>query len=110
MSALWVLVLLVWIHFFADFVLQTDAMALNKSKSNRWLALHVAVYSVCLLPFGWRFAAINAAAHFSTDWVSSRATSRLWIAGERHWFFVVIGADQALHLTALFLTCGWLNG
>ena len=97
------LLALVWVHFAADFLLQTDAMALRKSTSNAWLAFHVAVYSVCFLPFGWRFAAVTALAHFTTDWVSSRLTTRLWVAGARHWFFVVIGGDQAFHLTALIL-------
>ena len=101
---------LIWIHFIADFVLQTDKMALNKSTDSRWLALHVAVYSVCLLPFGWRFAFVNFSLHFWTDYFSSRATSALWKRGERHWFFTVIGLDQALHLTALVLTLHLLGG
>ena len=101
--------LLTWLHFIADFVLQTDRMAINKSSSNRWLAVHVLVYSVCLLPFGWRFALVNGLLHFATDWVSSRWSRRFWEAGQRHWFFVVIGADQALHTSALFLIWTWLR-
>lgn len=104
-----IIVALVWVHAFADFVLQTDKMATSKSSSNKWLALHVGIYALWLVPFGWRFALVNFAAHFCTDWVTSRATTKLWKAGERHWFFVVIGADQALHMTALVLTYWWLR-
>lgn len=103
------LLLIVWLHFLSDFILQTDSMAMNKSKSNAWLGLHVLVYSLpFLLVFGWKFALVNYLGHFATDWISSRVTSRLWQKGERHWFFVVIGADQAVHLSTLLLTYQWL--
>ena len=104
-----VLVALVWIHFIADFVLQNDRMAINKSKSNAILAYHVSVYSFCFFPFGIRFFLINWVLHFCTDYVSSRISSALWKADKRHLFFVVIGIDQALHMTALILTYWWLN-
>lgn len=99
-----ILLLLVWVHFIADFVMQSDKVAKGKSGSNKLLLLHVMIYSAFLVPFGLAFAAVNMALHFATDYVSSRATSKLWQAGERHWFFVVIGADQAVHMSCLFLT------
>jgi len=100
---------LVWLHFLSDFILQTDKMAINKSSSNKWLGIHVLVYSIPLLVFGWQFALINCLAHAITDFFSSRATSYLWKKNERHWFFVVIGLDQAIHITCLFMTIGYIK-
>lgn len=100
---------LLGVHFIADFVLQSDWMATNKSR--RWdaLALHVAVYAACFAWMGWRFVAVTFAAHFVTDAVTSRITSRLWVAGSRHWFFVVVGLDQWLHATQLILTSQFMQ-
>lgn len=97
--------LLLFIHFVADFILQSDWMAINKSK--RWtpLAIHVGVYALPFIPFfGLKFAAVNLAAHFVTDAVTSRASSYLWGKNQRHWFFVVIGFDQFIHTATLILT------
>lgn len=102
-------ILLIWTHFVADFLFQTDKMAINKSKNSYWLLYHVGVYGLFLLPFGVLFSLVNVALHFLTDYISSRITTKLWLKNERHWFFVVIGADQALHLTALVLTYEWLR-
>jgi hypothetical protein len=102
------IVALVWIHFLADFVLQSDAMALKKSSDYRWLLFHSAVYGAPFLIFGPRLAALAFGLHYVVDRFSSLATSRLWQAGERHWFFVVIGLDQAIHLTILVLGYTWL--
>ena len=101
---------LVWVHFLSDFLLQTDRMALNKSSSVKWLSIHIGVYSLPFFVFGWQYALVNAGLHWLTDFVSSRITSRLWKQEKRHWFFVVIGLDQAIHLTCLLLTIplmGW---
>lgn len=118
MISITTLILLICVHTFADFVLQTDKMAINKSSSNYWLFIHVFIYSLCFCPFsivlGWQGGALlvllSFMAHFCTDYVTSRMTSKLWKAGRRHAFFVVIGIDQALHLTALVLTYHWIGG
>jgi len=97
-------IVLVWLHCIADFFLQSDQMAINKSKDNLWLTAHVLTYSIVFLIFGWKFALLNGAVHWVVDYITSRITSYLWSIGERHWFFVTIGVDQAIHLTTLVLS------
>jgi hypothetical protein len=104
-----ILLALVWTHWFADFILQTDRIAINKSSNNQILLWHVTLYGACFLWAGVVFAVVNAVLHFVTDWCSSRITKKLWLADQRHWFFVVIGLDQAIHLTCLFCTYGSLQ-
>ena len=102
--------LILLVHWFADFVLQTRKQATNKSTSNYWLGKHVAAYTACLMPFGWKFALINGAAHFWTDFFTSRATSRAWKAQNTHVFFAIIGWDQFLHTILLIWSipyAGW---
>lgn len=103
---LYILLALIWMHWFADFILQSDRIAINKSSSNQILLWHVTLYGVCFVGFGFMFALVNAVLHFATDWCTSRITKRLWLAEERHWFFVVIGVDQAIHMTCLLGTYG----
>jgi hypothetical protein len=110
MMALDILLELVWIHFIADFILQNDKMATRKSSSIRWLGAHCMIYGSCFFGFGWKYALLNMAMHFLTDSVTSRGTALLWKHNERHWFFCLIGFDQAVHLTTLILTYLWLKG
>lgn len=104
------IILLIWLHFIADFILQTDKMAKNKSKSNKWLTIHIVIYSIPFFWFGWLFAILNGIGHWVTDYYTSRYTSYLWAKEKRHWFFVVIGLDQAIHMTTLILTYHFLIG
>ena len=119
-----VILILTFSHFIADFMLQTDKMALNKSSSVKWLSIHLSVYTIslyflCLLfnemfnanmVIAFSFFIVNGLAHWLTDFVTSRATTKLWQAGQRHWFFVVIGLDQAIHAATLFLTYTLITG
>jgi hypothetical protein len=91
-------------HFVSDFLLQSDWMAINKSKSWYALGLHATVYCWGLLPFllvaapagtwvfkfNWAliFMLVTFVCHFVTDAITSRITSKLWFvdltfAGER---------------------------
>ena len=103
-----VLLLIIWAHWIGDFILQSDYHAQNKSKSSWVLAEHVAFYSIPFMLIGFfvpisvAWILVNAVGHFCTDFVTSRITSKLWSKKEVHWFFVTIGADQAIHFTTLF--------
>lgn len=115
---LWLLI----VHWIADFVLQTDWMAINKSKDMFALLAHISMYSLAMfLGFGiwfelpndvtyraFAFIGLTAVFHFVTDAITSNITSYLWQKEERHWFFVVIGFDQFLHYVQLLLTYKWL--
>jgi len=109
------------IHWFADFVLQTDKQAKGKSKNWKDLLSHTLTYScvwlipiIFLFPKNWTsnqyvinsilFVLITFVAHTITDYFTSRLNSKLWLKGDVHNFFVSIGFDQVLHYMQLFGT------
>ena len=110
------LLVLLTAHWVADFVLQSDWMALGKSKRFLPLFVHVGIYSVAMT-IAWTlwtgqppvaFLAVTFGTHFATDYVTSRVNSRLWAAKQNHWFFVSVGFDQLIHVWTLALTAQWL--
>lgn len=100
-----IIILIFWTHFVADFLLQSEYMSMNKSKNSWVLAFHCSVYTFpFIILFGLKYAIVNGIAHFVVDFITSRCTSKLYEKKQYHWFFVVIGFDQALHMTTLVLT------
>ena len=102
---------LLLLHWVFDFKFQAHVMAMNKSKSWKWLTIHCLVYSLMAFMFFKPIRetlilyAILFVTHFIIDGISSRITSYLWKENEYHYFFCVIGFDQILHYAVLFKVC-----
>ncbi len=105
------LFLIFLIHTVGDFVIQTDWMALNKSKSWRPLLAHTSVYSLCytvlLLCAPWKsvlaFILFTFGTHTLTDMFTSKLSSYYWAIENRKGFWITIGFDQLAHIGALLL-------
>lgn len=112
------LILLIFVvHFLADFVFQSSKMATGKSKSLKWLSIHVGVYGLVSLitavfisakfgnyVYGFSWWIVNVALHFVVDYITSKVTSRFWEQKNMRLFFVMIGFDQLLHNLCLMGT------
>lgn len=109
MFSLSVIIFIVIAHFVGDFLLQSDMIALNKRKDSIILIEHSLLYTLPFLGIFYFLSIhpvwliINTLLHFIVDFYSSRLTSKLF-EQKRHWFFVTIGASQAIHLIMLFST------
>lgn len=120
---IYIIIVILIIHWMADFALQTEKQAKGKSKNWDDLLSHTYTYSLvwyCLLPFyvifftdnyiqwtGTYFILITFICHTITDYFTSRITSKKYQNNHFYgfnsfWFW--IGFDQILHLTQLFLT------
>ena len=111
-------------HFFSDFVLQTNHMALRKSTSNYYLGLHVSVYTLTTILAWWLCFSITGievslwqyleaagaifSMHFITDYITSRISGRYYKAQKNHEFFVTIGFDQWLHYVQIFIVFNYI--
>jgi len=96
---------LLFLHFVADFPLQSHYIACNKSKNIFVLLLHILIYSFVMGLFTlnpyffiWMFTT-----HFLIDFATSKYTSYLWKTERYKWFFNVIGFDQFLHFCTIWL-------
>jgi hypothetical protein len=112
-------VLILLFHWVADFLLQSPSMATGKSKSNYWLSVHVAYYMFGMSPMvllvalhsgfltGIYWLILNGVLHWTTDFITSRQTSKLYAAQKYYGFpsfFSVIGLDQWIHAACLLLS------
>lgn len=111
---LWCVFFIIFVHWIADFVCQSDWQAKNKSKSNIALVTHTGLYSLIWLPFlvgvGFNifntliFILVTFIFHTIQDYITSRINTKLYSNNKVHEFFVSIGFDQVLHYIQLFIT------
>lgn len=99
-----IVLILLAIHFFADFVCQPEWMSRYKHKSNRALSLHCLVYAIWFIPISPIYAVCNGLLHFEVDMVTSRIYHKLLERPTPRWFFIAVGADQLIHTTILILS------
>lgn len=119
----YLIVYVLFLHFLADFVFQTNWMAAGKYKSWRILSVHVCEYLIVLwiglAPFKWKYAYcfLNSGIHFFVDAISSRLTHRFYeqmrnpdkreVAQKCFW--ITIGFDQFIHVAILISTLFWFG-
>ena len=126
--------ILIVIHYVADFMAQTEEMALGKSKSFKILLKHTGIYTfifylafalwciyqnhfgtITVQDMGWSpwlflFFPIIFVTHFIIDYVSSKITARKFEKKQYYTpipnfgAFSIIGLDQVAHYGTLFLT------
>lgn len=120
MISIWVILSILLIHWFADFIVQTDFEARNKSTNHLALLSHVVSYTgIWIIPaLVWSFSnngspvimwfvPITFICHFITDFFTSRLNTKLYKNNKIHEFFISVGFDQFLHYLQLFITY-WL--
>lgn len=116
------IIMILIIHWIADFVMQTDKEAKGKSESFIILLQHAGSYTgvfvFCLLAitaiagpvapavftFLMEFAFITFISHAAIDYYTSRVHKKLYMEKKHHEFFTSIGFDQLLHYIQLFTT------
>jgi hypothetical protein len=103
---------IIWIHFIADFVLQPRFVSNNKKDSLLVLLLHIVIYCAFFTLFFFRmphFVLLLGVTHFIIEFVSSKLYDRFTREKKYYYFFLLVGLDQALHLTSIFLLHAYLS-
>lgn len=118
-----IVVSLLLAHYVGDFILQSDKVAVQKSRSWGALTQHVALYSGCFVWMGLTFALVTFVCHFLVDAATSRVGAKLfyferrdfvgadwyYVAEKRRPFWLLIGFDQWIHYTQLVMLADWLS-
>lgn len=126
--SLTIILAILFIHWVADFLFQDVEWANNKSKDSYALTKHVLMYSAIFttgmtiifyigdynlvgsIVLGFIFGIITYICHWWTDYFSSRVVAKKFAEKEygtpipNTGAFTVIGLDQFIHFTQLFLT------
>lgn len=105
-------------HYVADFLMQSQWQATNKSHNIGALTQHIYIYTLTMmlmlssLSFLFQlsivslitYVLLNGALHFGTDYVTSKLSKRAFKENNIPKFWAIIGADQMAHNLCLLLT------
>ena len=111
------LVSLFFLHFVADFLLQSRKMGKEKSEKFPVLLQHLSIQFIVfsVFTFNLKFALLNTLVHGIIDWNiwkfykytvyfrDKTATKETWKYWEDHIFYTIIGLDQYLHSLTLIV-------
>lgn len=123
MISIWVIIGILFVHWVADFICQSDKMAQNKSSKREWLIYHAFMYTlvfaIALIIFSFfslvtvlgylKFVVGVFLLHLITDAITSKIVSKKFknnhLGGDIPNFgaFTMIGLDQWLHFVQLIL-------
>ena len=102
----WMIILAIK-HVMADFVLQTSWMATGKDAKKGWalpLLVHCAIHGalatailLVLAPRLWFLGLVDFVLHLIIDRAKGFCVATFSVTQESHWFWWLIGIDQALH-------------
>ena len=130
MKEIIIVLLILFVHWLGDFVLQSDYDAKNKSRFFHALISHALIYSICTtvcwtilfpshtaFPYYYSKGYINPfylfcitfVAHTIQDYFTSRLNAKLWSENKIHSFWVSLSFDQWLHSVQLLLTYYFLT-
>jgi len=134
-SEVYDILIILFLHFVSDFLLQSRKMGQKKSKSLFWLSLHVFIYTTFLF-WGWVcFVGFDDYAiytvfgiyymiwisHFLTDFTTSQFTTYAYVKSiekgisirkRDRWqyvFWAILGLDQFIHHLSLILIYNYIN-
>lgn len=112
-----IILVLLFAHYYADFILQPTDWGVKKW-NNLWvLSKHILTYALSfflvtwlfLIPDNWNIwlmfliaAGVNGFIHFWIDYITSKVNHYLWSANQ-NMFWKVIGLDQLLHYITIAL-------
>lgn len=97
-------ILILFLHFIADFLLQPHWIASNKYKCGKEMAIHGTIYLLVLAHIDPAWALLNTLIHVIVDAWTSNVTHKLYEREKYGAFFKVIGLDQFIHTACLLLT------
>lgn len=99
-----VVLLLVFLHFIGDFVLQEGIIRVYKSSNNKLLAIHCILYALPFSIISLKLALVTSFLHFLSDYTLTDLSTKFWSDRDRSKYSLLQGFDQWLHLVVLLVS------